>query len=80
MIIKTLLLTFFFYVLYKFVFGFILPVYKTTKKVRNQFSDMQKKMQEQFGQYNNTQQESTVEKEMPKKKPSKEYIDFEDVS
>jgi hypothetical protein len=65
------------YFLYKFIFGFILPIYKTTKQVKKQFGEMKEKINEQFSQSNNYTQTST--EVPPPKSKSKDYIDFEEV-
>ncbi len=68
------------YILYKFVFGFILPVYKATKQVKNQFSNMQQKVKEQFNDFTNTTTETKESStNTASKNVKKEYIDFEEV-
>jgi hypothetical protein len=66
-----------FYVLYKLVFDFIVPVYKTTTEVKQQFSKMHDHVRQQA---NNFQPQP----EPPPKKEEAgnsigEYIDFEEV-
>ena len=82
MFFKYLLIGFIFYVLYKFIFGFVLPVYRTTKQVKTQFKDMQQKMQDQFNNFtgsDNSATQTTVPNK-PTAVKSKDYIDFEEVS
>lgn len=59
------------------MFDFILPVYKTTKRMRKGFRDMQEQMnrhtKEQF------QQQSSSGKNQNNKGSVGEYIDFEEV-
>ena len=64
------------YILYKFIFDFIIPIYNTTKKVKQQFGQMQEKMQEQMKTYN--QQQTTQPTPKPKS-ANEEYIDYEEV-
>ena len=65
------------YILYKLIFDFIIPVYKTTKRVKKQFGDMQNKMQDQMNKFNEKQAASTTD---PSNKPVKEdYIDYEEI-
>lgn len=76
-----------FYLVYKFLFNFLLPVFKTTKAFKEQF----KNMQDQNGsfQHSRAQQNSTenVPFGAPPKKPEParpagkagEYIDFEEI-
>jgi Domain of unknown function (DUF4834) len=69
------------YILYKVIFDFVIPVYKSTKKVRSAMSDMQAKMQEQQraqaeknshpSQYDSSKKASSVSKD--------DYIDYEEV-
>jgi hypothetical protein len=66
---------------YRFIFGFIIPIYRTTRQVKRQFRDVQERMQEQ---YNN----ANIPEEEPKQYQSKhggstskvgDYIDFEEI-
>jgi len=65
------------YLLYKLIFDFIIPVYRTTKQVNRKMSEMQTKMNEQM------QQQAKNQAEPPKdnsSKPAREdYIEFEEV-
>jgi hypothetical protein len=66
------------YILYRFIFGFVLPVYRTTQKVKKQFGDLQQKAREQFQNATNFNQ--TPQADIPKpQKGGKDYIDFEEV-
>jgi len=67
------------YLLYKLIFDFIIPLYKTTKRVKKQFGEMQSKMQDQMNAYNaqQSQQNKTSTKTEPVK--SEEYIDYEEI-
>ena len=79
MLLKILLLGFFLYILYRFVFGFLLPVYKTTQKIKKGFRDMQEKANQNM---NNQQQDTEPAKpDNPPKSTEMlgEYIDFEEV-
>jgi len=66
-----------FYVVYKLVFDFIVPVYKTTTHVKQQFRNMHDNMQQQA---NSSPKQQNPE---PKKEKAStsigEYIDFEEV-
>ena len=60
-----------FYLLYRFVFNFLVPVARTTKHVRQQFRNMQEQA---------NRQTPPAEPERPTpKKPVGEYIDFEEI-
>ena len=63
------------FLLYRLVFHFIIPIYRTTKQVKKGFRDMQDQMRqrtEQQGQPQNTQKKPGVTK-------VGDYIDFEEV-
>ncbi len=66
------------YLLYKLIFDFIIPVYRTTKQVNRKMSEMQTKMKEQM-----EKQQGKGFPEPPKEKASRsaneDYIEFEEV-
>jgi hypothetical protein len=65
------------YVLYKLVFNFIVPVYKTTTQVKQQFRNMHDNMRQHA---NNFQEQQEPESKKEKATASVgEYIDFEEV-
>ena len=78
-IFRILLELFVLYMLYKLIFDFIIPVYRTTKQVKKQFGDMSAQMHEKMNQqkqaYANAngvkQEKSTITKYY--------YIEFEEV-
>jgi Sec-independent protein translocase protein TatA len=65
------------YFLYKLIFDFIIPLAKTTKQVKKQFSSMQQQMQEKQAQFNATQQQTNTNPKPTQKKD--DYIDFEEI-
>ena len=66
------------YILYRFIFKLVIPVYLATRKIKKGFREMQAKMQEeQQRQQGFTPQPSHSNPE-PKKKAG-DYIDFEEV-
>jgi hypothetical protein len=68
------------YILYKLIFDFIIPIYVASKKVKNQFGEMQSKMQEQMNQYNRQNSQQPQSPTAPKtEKKKEEYIDYEEV-
>ncbi|SHL89458.1 protein of unknown function [Chitinophaga jiangningensis] len=83
--LKTLIYLFLAWLLYKLVFDFIIPIYRSTKVVRRQMSDMQEAMRQQYEQqqaaqqgYSSQQQKPPVSR--PESKPDKgDYIDFEEI-
>ncbi|PUZ28457.1 hypothetical protein DCC81_02945 [Chitinophaga parva] len=83
---KDLFIVFIGYLLYKFVFNFVVPLFRTTRQVRRQMQDFQQAMQEQARQqqqaqqqmYNNMQQQQ-ANAGQPKRPIEGDYIDFEEV-
>jgi hypothetical protein len=84
-----------FYLLYRFVFNFLVPLFRTTKQVRDQFRNMQDHMQQgrpfqqpgnpfqpqgsPFQQQYARPQEPAEPSSPPSKNSMGEYIDFEEV-
>jgi hypothetical protein len=64
------------YLLYKLVFKFILPIYRTTKQVRRSFRDMQDQMNQHTNPYGNA---SRPEPQPGSTANKGDYIDFEEV-
>ena len=65
-----------FYLVYKLIFDFIIPVYKTTKQVNKKMGEMQNKMNEHL----NKQETNSFSGNEKAARPSKEdYIEFEEV-
>lgn len=64
------------YLLYKFIFDFIIPVYESSKKIKKQFGEMQEKMQNDMRTYQNQQKPSQSE---PSSRKEGDYIDFEEI-
>ena len=82
-ILKLLFELFLFYMLYKLVFDFIIPVYRASKRMKDQVGQMQQKMQEQQ-QRQQHKEDSYVNSSKTSgtatSKPSgKDYIDFEEI-
>ena len=65
------------YLLYKFIFDFIIPVYESSKRIKKQFGDMQEKMQNDMKNYQNQQQKQSQPE--PASKKEGDYIDFEEI-
>jgi hypothetical protein len=65
------------YILYKVVFGFIIPVYQTTKQVKTKMNDMHSRMQEQQHAQSSQHSQEPVKKSTTASKD--DYIDYEEV-
>ncbi len=77
--LKTLLIAFLVYVLFKFIFELIIPAAKVAGQVKKQMSAMQERMEgfEAQQQQNRTQ---TTSANTEKKAPAAgDYIDFEEI-
>lgn len=64
------------FLLYKLITGFILPVVRTTRRMRSQMDEMQRRMKEEMERQNGYQQSREVPKETVKEG---DYIDYEEV-
>ena len=78
--LKTVLLLLLAYIVYRFIFGFVIPVSKATRSVRQQFKAAQDQMEAQM----RAQQGYTPPQQEPVSTPvnrkiNKEYIDFEEL-
>ncbi|HEX6333806.1 MAG TPA: hypothetical protein VFZ78_06250 [Flavisolibacter sp.] len=77
MILSVIFYGFIAYVLYRLIFGFIIPVYRTTQKVRKGFREMNERMRQAAGQYPGNGQPTP---ESPRTKAaSGDYIEFEEI-
>jgi hypothetical protein len=64
------------YIVYKVVFEFIIPIYKTTKVMKSKMAEMHEKMQEQ---QRGQQFSAPVQDTTPKKSYNEDYIDYEEI-
>ena len=64
--------------LYNLIFRFIIPVYKTTRDMKQKFSEMNQQMQDQMKQQQGYTEKTSPTNAAPQK-PSDDYIDFEEV-
>ena len=65
------------YLVYKLIFDFIIPVYQTTRQVKQKVGEMQEKMKEHLKKQEN--QFSSTSKEKPAKPTREDYIEYEEV-
>ena len=66
------------YVLYKFVAGFIIPVYRTSKQFRQQVRNMQAHAQDEMNARNQKSRPSEAGGPSHNQPPG-DYIDFEEI-
>jgi len=67
-----------FYVLYRFIFNFVVPIARTTRQVRQQFKHMQSGTEQRFYNDENRRTEAPQERR-PNTDKVGEYIDFEEL-
>jgi hypothetical protein len=68
------------YLLYKLVFGLIMPVSKAASQMKSKMADFQRAQQEQMHQQQPAQNPRPEKKPTGQTRPSKDdYIDFEEV-
>jgi hypothetical protein len=69
-------------ILYKLIFGFIIPVYRTSRDIRRRFRDINQQMNERMNQHYPGAQANGQHQRPPvkeKAKKSADYIDFEEI-
>lgn len=80
MILRFFFYAFLVYLLYKLIFDFILPVYRTTRQVKRGFREMQDRMyQQQNGGPHASQAGAVKQNSTTGRKGDEDYIDFEEV-
>ena len=67
------------YLAYKLVFEFIIPIYKTTKQMKQKMSDMHQKMTSAQQQQPSHKQTSKATIIIDKKTGNEDYIDYEEI-
>ena len=75
--LKVLFELFVMYLLYKLVFDFIIPIYQTTKQVKQKVGEMHRNINEQMQKQSD--QFTTTPKTTPPKADKDDYIDYEEV-
>lgn len=81
-ILGFLFLVFVFYLAYRLIFDFIIPVYRTTRKIKQGFRDMHQQMNQHAQQYNQGSQHNQPNQpfnQATNKGNSGDYIDFEEI-
>lgn len=74
---KLLVELFLFYLLYKFIFELVIPVFRTTREVKKKMNEFQQNMN-RTAENNRTSNESEAKPTASKPK-SDDYIDFEEI-
>ena len=76
---RYLLYAFLIYLAYRFIFHFVIPIYRTSKQVKKQFRDMHERMQDHVNQQQSYHQQTSPPTSEPKKQQAGDYIDFEEL-
>lgn len=76
-IFRLLFELFLLYLAYKFIFGFVIPVYKTTKQMKHKMAEMKERMDQQQSQAAQNTTATTTKTE--KATVGGDYIDYEEV-
>lgn len=76
--LKVLFELFLLYMLYKLIFDFIIPIYNTTKQVKQKVNEMQRNVNEQMNRQERNEFNATTKESDPKPKGD-DYIEFEEV-
>jgi hypothetical protein len=78
-ILRLLFELFVVYILYKFIFDFIIPVYKTTKQVKQKMNEANQRMQQNQGGSVHDPYKKTEQTEVHKRPAHEDYIDYEEI-
>ena len=81
-ILGFLFLVFVFYLAYRLIFDFIIPVYRTTRKIKQGFRDMHQHVNQHAQQYNQGSQHNQPNQpfnQATNKGNAGDYIDFEEI-
>jgi len=65
--------------LYNLVFKLIIPVYKTTRQMKQKFREMHDNMQDQMQQQPDFSTQPDAAEKSTSKKSKEDYIDFEEI-
>ena len=67
------------YYIYKFVFGFVVPVSKAAGDMKDKISQMQKAQEQYIKQQQYNQQKTTTQVTTSNEKNNGDYIEFEEI-
>ncbi len=77
--LKVLLYALLAWFLYNLVFRFIIPIYKTTRQMKQKFNEMQNRMQDQVNEQQNFNKRPSAEAKASSRVSKEDYIDFEEI-
>lgn len=67
------------YVLVRFIFNFVIPVYRATRQMKGQMRDFQERMQQGQQAPHDFQQNNTAQNQAKSSVKEGDYIDFEEI-
>ena len=76
---RVILLTLLIWFLYNFIFKFVVPVYKTTREMKDKFREMHNRMQDPGGQHQDYSNTTSSAPNASSKAAREDYIDFEEI-
>lgn len=76
--LKVLLYALLAWFVFKFIFGFVIPIWRTTRQMKRKFREMHDKMQEQQNARTDFRQKQ-AEPQTTARSSGGDYIDFEEV-
>lgn len=65
--------------LYQFIFKLVIPVYMTSRKIKQGFREMQEKMNDQYRQQQPAGATNATQQKPAEKERAGDYIDFEEI-
>jgi hypothetical protein len=77
--LRVLLLILLTWFLYNLVFKFIIPVYNTTREMKQKFREMQNRMQDPVNQQHDNSNTAAAAPKSSSKATREDYIDFEEI-
>jgi hypothetical protein len=77
--VKFILYAILIYIAWQFIFNFIIPLYKTTRKIKQGFREMQDRMNSQYNTADKQTSTTSANKQSKSPGHSDDYIDYEEV-
>ena len=78
-ILRLLFEIFVIYIVYKLIFDFIIPIYRTSKQIKSRVDEMNQKMNSQHHNVNNPAFQQRPQEQTTHRPVSKDYIDYEEI-
>jgi len=76
---RIILLAITLWILYKLIFQLVIPVYRSTRVMRQKFREMQQHMENQMNQSNPNQHPNSPQQKPDPEGPKGDYIEFEEI-